>query len=106
VHDDAGRDAKESSIRYARANAMHHFVAIFEQGMREGVFRPFDPALGAEVFLAGMDKIYESHLISGQARPVEEVVQSVMRLLLHGIAAPGCNRVPSSTSYDKPESVN
>jgi AcrR family transcriptional regulator len=106
MRDDAGRNAKESSVQHARADAMHHFVAVFEQGMREGVFREMDPVLGAEVFLAGMDKIYESHLLSGQARSVEQVVHGVMSFLLHGIGAPGGNHRPSQATYDKPESVN
>jgi AcrR family transcriptional regulator len=106
IRDDAGRDAKESSIQSAREDAMRHFVAIFEQGMKEGVFRPFDAVLGAEVFLAGMDKVFERHLLSGQARPVGQVVQGILSLLLYGVAAPGYKHVQSHASFDQPGSIN
>jgi len=106
LRDDLGRNVCETSIQSARQRALQHFVVIFEQGMREGAFRPFDALGGAEIFFAALDKIFERHLLAGQSPSAGEVVQQIMGLLLYGIAAPGYKHIVSGAVFDKPQSVN
>jgi AcrR family transcriptional regulator len=106
LRDDLGRDVCETSLQSARQNARQYFVTIFDQGMREGVFRPFDALSGAEIFFAALDKIFERHLLAGQSPPVGEVVQQIMGLLLYGVAAPGYKHIVSGATFDRPHSVN
>jgi TetR/AcrR family fatty acid metabolism transcriptional regulator len=87
IRDDAGRDARESSMQSAHEAATGHFATIFRQGITEGVFRAFDPVLGAEVLLAALDKVFKARLLAAQPQPVEETVQGLMSLILHGVAA-------------------
>jgi AcrR family transcriptional regulator len=106
LRDDTGREVRESSLQNARQGAIQHFAMIFEQGMRERVFRPLDALGGAEIFFAALDKIFERHLLDDPAQSASAVVQRILGLLLYGVAAPGYKHIESAAAFGKPHSVN
>jgi len=75
--------------RGKREEAIGKFRTIFEQGIEEGAFRPFDAGRGAEMFFGALTASIEHQLTSGEERPVDESVSGMIDLLLYGVAAKG-----------------
>ncbi|MFB3819813.1 MAG: TetR/AcrR family transcriptional regulator [Candidatus Methylomirabilales bacterium] len=72
--------------------ANRRLAAIFEEGIRRGEFRPVDPLIAARAFV-GMLQVFaiSQSLLGGQRiLPLSagRVVETVLDLLFHGLAAP------------------
>ena len=65
--------------------AMLH--TIFQQGVEQRAFRPFDASRAAEMFFGALMASLEQQLALGEERPVDESVGSLIDAFLYGVAA-------------------
>lgn len=77
------RDADQS----ARAWGIQKIAAIIEQGICEGTFRRVDSVAVSEMFVAAAVGMAEQEIATGKARTVQEAVDALMGVFLHGLAA-------------------
>ncbi len=76
---DAAQSAREWGIR--------HIATIIEQGIHEGSFRPVDSLAVAEMLLTASIGMAEQEIARGETRTVQEAVDTLMGVFLHGLAA-------------------
>jgi len=89
LNNPAVRQCHDPRERGNREEAVRKFRTIFEQGIEEGAFRPFDAGRAAEMFFGAVTASIEHQLTSGEERPVDESVSGLIDVLLHGVAAKG-----------------
>ena len=75
------RPAEHSAITTAASN----LKAIFEQGIREGVFRPLDPRQMAIMFIGLCTALIEDALQRGKIASAEAYKTVLLSTFLHGI---------------------
>jgi len=76
------RDAEQT----ARVWGIERIAVIIEQGIREGAFRPLDPLAVAEMFITASVGMAEQEMARGKTRSVQEGVDVLMGVFLHGLA--------------------
>ena len=87
LNDPATRRLHDPRERGNREEAIAVLRTIFQQGIEEGAFRPFDASRAAEMFFGAVMASIEHQLITGEERPVDESVGSLIDVFLHGVAA-------------------
>ena len=87
IRDPATRDLHNPRGRSHREHAIGTLRTIFEQGIEERTFRPFDASRAAEMFFGAVMASVEQQLVLGEERPVDESVGSLIDVFLHGVAA-------------------
>lgn len=87
TNDQAAKRHLRDAERTTRASAIRQLAPIIEQGVREGAFRPVDAGAVAEMFLSAAIGMAEQELAAGRTRPVEEAVDALMGVFLHGLVA-------------------
>ena len=70
-----------------RARVALTIAAVFAQGMQEGLYRREDPAQLARLFLACLGEFCEIWIAADPPEPMDQCVDKLMRLFLHGVAA-------------------
>jgi AcrR family transcriptional regulator len=93
----AHRLLKDTS-RTSRASVMDQITTIIEQGIREGVFRPVDARAVAEMFVSASIGMVEQEFAAGRPRSIEEAVDTLMGIFLHGLGTIPSGRGPSNRS--------
>jgi AcrR family transcriptional regulator len=84
--DDAAHGLLQSSERCHRKAACQRMAEIFRQGIEEGVFRPADPLMLANMFLGLCRGVFDSQpQLEGRDRR-EDVHRLILGTLLNGIA--------------------
>ncbi|MCS7304113.1 MAG: TetR/AcrR family transcriptional regulator [Thermoguttaceae bacterium] len=84
-HDAAIRELCMNSRRTKHDLATSQFESILRQGMQEGVFRPHEAKLAAEMLFGAVMFLIERQLELGERRPPEELVRHLLDVFLHGI---------------------
>jgi AcrR family transcriptional regulator len=84
--DDAAQDLLQSSERCTRKAAGQRMAEIFRQGIAEGVFRPVDPLVLANMYLGVCKAVLESRPVLQTREEREEVHRLIMGAFLNGIA--------------------
>ncbi len=74
-----------TSQRSKSALAIERFRHIFDQGIREGDFRPVNAMSAAEMVVGAVQFCIERQLESGEQRPIESSIQELMDLILGGV---------------------
>ena len=87
LNDPATRRLHDPRERGNREEAIAVLRTIFQQGIEEGTFRPFDVSRAAEMFFGAVMASVEQQLALGEERPVDESVGSLIDVFLHGVAA-------------------
>lgn len=77
------RDAEQT----AREWGIRQIATIIEQGVREGAFRPVDTVAVAEMFISASIGMAEQEIATGKTRTVQEAVDALLGVFLHGLAA-------------------
>ncbi len=75
-----------------RPRVLEAFAAIFDQGIKEGSFRPHNSAHIGRMFLGAFREMFELLAISGSEDSVKEYVDVLIDVVLHGLSihvAPG-----------------
>ena len=86
--DPAVRELCFTSQRAKHGLAIDRFRAILQQGMEEGVFRSLDPVVVAEMIIGALQFVIERQLETGETRPIDDSVQRLLDVFVHGIGAP------------------
>lgn len=60
-------------------------ASLIQEGAREGVFRPVDPALVQEALLAAVAAVSDSRFLRDNNISYEEAIDGIMDVVLHGI---------------------
>jgi hypothetical protein len=66
---------------------MDQITGIIQQGIREGVFRPVEARAVAEMFVSASIGMVEQEFASGTSRSIEQAVDALMGIFLHGLCA-------------------
>ena len=74
----SGKDQFSELRRDARPRFLRSLAAIFEQGIREGFFRPHNPAHASRMFLGCLSELFE---LQGEGASNEEVNEFVDLLI-------------------------
>lgn len=77
------RDTEQTT----RASGIKQIATIIEQGIEEGTFRPLDASAVAEMFVSASTGMVEQEFAAGISRPVDEAVNALMGVFLHGLCA-------------------
>jgi len=75
------------SEQTARSSGIKQIAAIIERGIEEGAFRPLDATAAAEMFVGASIGMMEQEFGSGAIRPVDEAVDALIGVFLHGLCA-------------------
>jgi len=87
-HDATARGLIDSSGKSnQRDAAMEQLRIVFQQGIEEGVFRPLDPQCMAELFFGAVMVTFDQQILSGETRPIEETIDTLMDIFLRGVRA-------------------
>ena len=86
INDRTAKATLLDSEMTARALAVQQVAAIIEQGIKEGTFRPVDPLLVGDMFVAAAIGMVEHEFRSGQVRAVDEAVESLIDVFINGLA--------------------
>lgn len=89
LRNDAVEILVRSSARSARAEAISQLAAIFQDGIDEGWFQPFDPAELAALFLGSCTALLNHYLDHGGNESSEPFNQMILDIFLHGATPHG-----------------
>ncbi len=92
MKDDAARAAIEPRRRTNRKIAVGQWAVIFRQGIDQGLFRPHDSDQLAEMFLGALGGLWDRSLATGEVQPSDAMIEPLLDVFLHGIAAPAGGR--------------
>ncbi len=87
INDHAAKRLLRDTEQTTRASGIKQITTIIEQGIHEGAFRPIDARAVAEMFVSASIGMVEQEFAAGMSRPVDEVVDTLMRVFLHGLCA-------------------
>jgi AcrR family transcriptional regulator len=87
INDHAAKGLLKGSEQTTRAAGIKQIATIIEQGIEEGAFRPIDAGAAAEMFVSASIGMVEQEFAVGTSRPVNEAVDALMELFLHGLCA-------------------
>jgi len=83
--DPTARGLLASAERIHHVQAIEKFRTIFQQAVSEGAFRQIDTTQVAEVFFGAVKSVIEHQIDLGEDRPVDESVDLLMNVFLHGL---------------------
>ena len=87
INDHAARGLLRGSEQTARASGIKQITAIIKRGIEEGEFRPVDATAAADMFVSAAIGMVEHEFAAGTSRPVDEAVDALMGVFLHGLSA-------------------
>jgi AcrR family transcriptional regulator len=76
-----------------REIAIGQFTAIFRQGIKQGIFRPLDPAQLAQMFFGAMVQLWHRALAADESAQAEESARLLIDVFLNGLAVPSRTRL-------------
>ena len=85
INDHAAKGLLKGSEQTARSSAIKQIATIIELGIEEGAFRPVDATAAAEMFVSASIGMVEQEFAAGISRPVDEAVDALMGVFLHGL---------------------
>lgn len=85
VNDHAAQALLRDSEQTARGSGIKRISTIIEQGIEEGAFRPVDAGAVAEMFVSASIGMVEQEFAAGISRPIDEAVDALMGVFLHGL---------------------
>jgi len=88
INDHGAKQRLIDADQTTRAAGVKQITAIIEQGVRGGEFRPMDEVAAAEMFVSAAIGMVEHEMATGKSRPVQEAVDALMGVFLHGLGAP------------------
>jgi len=88
VRDETVRPFLEPTKRAMLATALEQTAAIIQQGIDEGVFRPHDPKMQAQLYVGGLVELVNARVTAGEPLEGEELIETVLDLYFRGIVAP------------------
>jgi AcrR family transcriptional regulator len=83
--------------RNIRPRILQLYTSIFEQGIREGTFRPHNPAYTARLFRGGLAELFDLQTNNVPSEEVNDYAAMLMQSLLNGF----CVHAMQSTTSDK-----
>ncbi len=86
INDHAARGLLRGSEQTARASGIKQITAIIKRGIEEGEFRPVDATAAADMFVSAAIGMVEHEFAAGTSRPVDEAVDALMGVFLHGLS--------------------
>ncbi len=96
INDPSSRHLHHPRERGNREEGIAVLRTIFEQGIDEGAFRPFDAGRAAEMFFGAVMASVDQQLLSREERPVDDSVRSLIDVFLYGVATKGRRDPPQS----------
>ena len=72
--------------KHTRPRFLKLLASIFEQGIREGSFRPHDAAHTGRMFLGGVTELFELQADGASNEEVNEYAGAMIDVLLHGFS--------------------
>lgn len=84
INNYAAKGFLQTSEQTTRSAGIKQITTIIEQGIEEGTFRQMDATVAAEMFVSASIGMVEQEFVSGIARPVDEAVNALMGVFLHG----------------------
>jgi len=87
INDHAAKRLLRDTEQTVRASGIKQIATIIEQGIEEGAFRPVDATAAAEMFVSASIGMVEQEFAAGISRPVDEAVDALMGVFLHGLSA-------------------
>jgi len=87
INDHAAKRLLRDTEQTTRASGIKQIATIIEQGIEEGAFRPVDARAAAEMFVSASIGMVEQEFAAGISRPVDEAVDALMGVFLHGLCA-------------------
>jgi AcrR family transcriptional regulator len=82
--------AAQKDFQYRMKEEYDQFIVLmtshFEKAMAAGEIRPLEPRRLARVFSGTVDSVLVDYIISSQETPIDEEVDFVLDVVLHGIA--------------------
>jgi AcrR family transcriptional regulator len=85
----AGSSAASEQLRYYVDGYVRYVADLLERGTRAGEFRGIDSQRAARVLLAGVRTIIDEQIREGQRPLVQEEIDTLLDLFMHGAAAGG-----------------
>ena len=85
INDHAAKRLLRDTEQTTRASGIKQIATIVEQGIQEGAFRPVDATPVAEMFVCASIGMVEQEFAAGIIRPVDEAVDALIRVFLHGL---------------------
>ena len=85
INDHAAKGLLRDTEQTTRASGIKQIATIIEQGIEEGAFRPVDAGAVAEMFVSASIGMVEQEFAAGISRPVDEAVDALMGVFLHGL---------------------
>jgi AcrR family transcriptional regulator len=82
----AGAQQGDQIRRESRPRSLRIFVAIFEQGIREGSFRPHNSSQTGRLFLASLGELFELQMDGASDVEVNEFVDVLIDTVLKGFS--------------------
>jgi AcrR family transcriptional regulator len=86
LNDAAVRGNLKTEQDSLRSHAIFELTAIVEEGIEVGQFRRFHPVHVAEALLGAVRQMAEHQLASGRMEAVDETVDMLLQVFLHGLA--------------------
>ena len=87
INDHAAKRLLKDTEQTTRASGIEQIAIIIEQGIKEGAFRPIDAGAVAEMFISASIGMVEQEFAAGTSRSVDEAVDALMGVFLHGLCA-------------------
>ena len=87
INDHAAKGLIKGSEQTTRASGIKQIATIIDQGIEEGAFRPIDAGAVAEMFVSASIGMVEQEFAAGISRSVDEAVDALMGVFLHGLCA-------------------
>jgi len=87
IRDPSAKRQLREAEQTAREWGIRQIAEIVEQGIREGTFRSVDAVAVAEMFVSASIGMAEQEIATGKTRTVQEAVDTLMGVFLHGLAA-------------------
>jgi len=83
----AGMDFESEIRTTTRPRLLRIFEAVFEQGIREGYFRPHNPTHTSRMFLGCFSELFDLRAIGGSDEEATGFVEAVVDAILNGFHA-------------------
>lgn len=87
INDHAAKRLLRDTEQTTRASGIKQIATIIEQGIQEGTFRSVDARAVAEMFVSASIGMVEQEFAAGVPRPVDEAVDALVGVFLHGLCA-------------------
>jgi AcrR family transcriptional regulator len=98
LRNETARAFGETVEQTLHAAGVRFFSSIFQQGMQQGSFKPMDPVVLAQLFVAATSDFLEGQIAAGRQPRVEQTIDTLLSVFLHGVASAEDNREQGSGS--------